>query len=290
MRAASSTIRRSVQQAVWRAAPGRADALVELVGLKRSGLHGVAFWLLGHERSHALVNNRPARVPGEGSGMIRTDPRSPLPVHTGPGARVSVVAGGEERPARLGRRTGLVLVLHQSQDLTHLAAHQPRVEGIRADRTATVVLLRDPFNWAASYIQRARHPDAYRRWPAMWLSYARELTGATDHLGGAEPVLYNRWFVDARYRAELATRLGFSPTDANLNVVGDHGRGSSFDTRAYDGRAQQMAVASRWKALVDDDAYRASIRDNPEVVDLAAELVGLSPDLRRFLDRLATVH
>lgn len=216
--------------------------------------------------------------------MIRTNERSPLPVLVGPGARVTAVRAGVEKPERLGRRVGLTLVLQQSQRLEHLAAHQPRVVGIESQRRYTLLLLRDPFNWAASYIQRAKHRDAFARWPGMWLEYAREATGATAYLPGVVPVTYNRWFGDTHYRAELAASLGFTPTDANLNVVSDHGRGSSFDTRAFHGRAQDMSVDERWRTFADDHRYRASIRANPEVVELATELFELSPEVLRFLD------
>lgn len=277
---------RVAQRAVWSVAPGSADVLLEVAGLKRSGLHAVAFWLLGHDGSHALVNNRPARVPGQGSGMIRTDPCSPLPVHVGPGARVAVVRDGSEHPARLGRTVGLAVVLHQSQRLEHLAAHPERVFGLRSSERRSVLVVRDPFNWAASYIRRARHPAAYERWPGMWLEVAREAAGVTDHLPGAVPVSYDRWFLDAGYREAVARSLGFEPTDANLTVVSDHGRGSSFDGRAFDGRAQAMDVADRWRSFADDERYRQAIRSNPEVVDLARTLFDLPEEVRRFADSL----
>ena len=79
----------------------------------------------------------------------------------------------------------------------------------------------------------------------------------------------NEWFSDIDYRKQLAKTLDIPFTDAGLNEVRDIMKGSSFDGRQFDGKAQEMKVLERWKEYKDDDKYWEYIDD--EMVELSKQ-------------------
>ena len=260
----------------------RVNRLIHVCGLKRSGLHGVSFWMLRHSDRHALLNNSPAKRPGSGSYMSRTVQTSPLPVRVHRGLESSVIRGTEERFEPLPSALDLLIVLHQSQQPAHLAAHQPLVQGVNAAATDFALLLRDPFNWAASYMHRSQNPEDPAVWPLQWREYAQEYLGLTRHLTGALRINYNDWFSDPAYRQQLSGLLGFAHTDSGLQIVSDHADGSSFDRRRFDGNAQEMDVLGRWKHFADSESYKESFRKNRDILEMARSIFRLPPDLTEF--------
>lgn len=90
----------------------------------------------------------------------------------------------------------------------------------------------------------------------MWKTYIRasqKLTHESDE--HFVDVNFNKWFSDQAYRRALADRLEIPFTDAGLTQVMNHGEGSSFDKRQYDGRAQDMRVLERWRSYANDERF-----------------------------------
>lgn len=260
----------------------RAEQLIYVCGLKRSGLHALSFWLLGHCTSNAFVNNSPAKRPGKSSVMSRTISTSPLPVVLHQGDKIAYCFEGEEKFRPLPEAVDLLVVLFQSQHLWHLSAQDPLVLGVEATNTKRVLLLRDPFNWAASYMKKSQHPDDTSVWPHLWKEYAKEYIGATNYLPDAIKVNYNNWFVDQSYRRQLSVQLGLNFTDKALEVVTSHGKGSSFELTKFDRRAQQMQVLERWQFFKDNAEYLEAFRRHQDIVEMAEEIFDLPPELAEF--------
>lgn len=256
--------------------------LVYVFGLKRSGLHAISFWLLGHKHSNALINNSPAKRPGEGSPMSRTIQNSPLPLSIHQGKKVSFYKKGAEKYIELPSKLDLLVVLFQSQHLWHLKAHEPLIEGVEASNIKQILLLRDPFNWAASYIEKSQHPDASGVFPKQWQEYADEYVGKTNYFPDAVKINYNRWFVEKSYRQQISEQLGFRFTDKGLEVITSHGGGSSFEGREFHQNAQQMGVTERWLLYQNNQDYVQAFKQSPELIELARDIFDLSPELASF--------
>lgn len=258
--------------------------LVHVVGLKRSGLHATAFWLLGHLRSHALFNNSPPKSAGDGTAMLRTIRAAGLPVRIERGAEVSLLRSGTEVGAHLPLAVDLLVVLWQHQDLAHLGGGWPPVVGVEAERTSTLLLLRNPYNWAASFRAKANSDVADALWPGLWRQYALEFLGRTTLLPRPiVPVNYDAWFADQAVRREVSASLGLAFTDRALAVVSSHAGGSSFDGTRFDGQAQGMEVAARWRVYADDRSFREAVGRASDVAALAGEIFTLPPDLEAFV-------
>ena len=251
-------------------------------GLKRSGLHAVSFWLLGHQANHAFINKKPAKQAGDGSPMVRTIQTSPLPLRLRVGDPVRICRDDQEQAFPLASEVDLLLILFQSQCLQHLQAHEPLVAGVEAKDVRRILLLRDPFNWAASYMKKSQDPNDVNIWPGLWKMYAKEFLGITNYLPGKVSINYNRWFVDQAYRQQISTQLGLAFTDQTLNVVSHHAGGSSFDQTNFDRGAQQMAVAERWKDFSENPSYVKAFQQHLDIVELAEHIFDFSPELAEF--------
>lgn len=257
--------------------------LIHLIGLKRSGLHALSFWILGHQESNMLFNNSPLKKPGKGSYMSRTNHRSPLPVVIRQGDEVSVYKDKGEHFQPLGDRVDLSIVVFQSQSLPYLSSAQPNLTtGIQASTVRQILTIRDPFNWAASYIKKSQHPNDHLVWPRLWLEYANEFVGNTNYLPTALKVNYNQWFCDRQYRQQISAQLSLDFTDEALEVVTPHANGSSFDETKFDAQAQNMAITERWRHYQNDPAYIEAFKRHPEIIEIAMSSFELSPDLQAF--------
>jgi hypothetical protein len=265
-----------------KSAPVEVEKLILLVGLKRSGLHAVANWLLGLAPPAALINNSPLKRLGFASPMSRTLPDSPLPVHLYKGyAALSIDTDGQEVLTALRGSERLVIILFQSQSLRHLAQH-PLVEGLYARETEILLQLRDPFNWSASYRAKSREAADDLHWPELWREYSSEFAGLTRILPAAKPLNYNRWLVDSSYRQAIAQSLRLPFNDNHLDVVTDHAGGSSFDATFFQHRGSEMGLAERWRHFQADPAYLKALETNPDIVKQGVQLFDLPVELQQF--------
>lgn len=149
------------------------------------------------------------------------------------------------------------------------------LEGINLCQTlgATFwVQLRDPYNWLSSLQQGVA--DLAVAWQPSkpldrWKEYARHCRDDATWLS------YNSWFGDPAYRRELSGQFGFlhGLNGEPWQYVPKRGGGSSFDREQYAGRAQEMAVAERYRRFVDEHEWRVQFDD--EVIALAEQLFGM---------------
>jgi hypothetical protein len=146
----------------------------------------------------------------------------------------------------------------------------------RSQQRYDVLVLRDPFNLLASRLQKGIRCCKKRSWSfsRLWLAYAREFLGETNYLAQRfVPISYNDWFKDETYRAECAALLDLEGTDGGIEEVAGTGGGSSFSSREYNGRAQEMDVLNRWTVFRNDPEYLKAIR-NPTLIEYAERIFG----------------
>jgi hypothetical protein len=263
-------------------APLKVDKLILMVGLKRSGLHAVANWLVGLSHPAVLINNSPLKRLGFSSPMSRTLTTSPLPVRLYAGhPALCIDDDGQEKLTVLSGSEKLMIVLFQSQSLQHLAQHT-MIEGVHARKTQVLLQLRDPFNWSASYRAKSREAEDDLHWPPLWREYASEFTGKTKYFPAARHLNYNRWLQDRSYRESIAQSLSLPFNDNHRNVVTDHAGGSSFEATLFQRRGSEMRLTERWRHFREDRTYLAALEANPDIVELGAQLFDLPAELKLF--------
>jgi len=146
----------------------------------------------------------------------------------------------------------------------------------------TVLIVRDPYNFIASCLQRLKNPpdagatDVGIQLPARikeWKRHARQALYGSESTEPIEVINFNEWFLSEEYRRGICDRLGLEFTDRGLNKVMNFGSGSSFDREKFDGNAQEMKVLTRYATWKDHTAFKHLVDD--EIVALAEELFGV---------------
>lgn len=120
-----------------------------------------------------------------------------------------------------------------------------------------LMVIRDPYNLIASrynkwkgnkqgYRYAEPDPEDLLRDIQLW----KDFVAATYALEGPDSraVVFENWFRHEDYRRELSEWLGLEFTDVGLNKV-NKAYGSTFDGFEYDGKAQQMDVLFRYRAI-----------------------------------------
>ncbi|WP_187394084.1 hypothetical protein, partial [Oceaniovalibus sp. ACAM 378] len=237
--------------------PYRNDVELQLFGLQRSGNHAVTAWILQQFSSATVFLNNVAHFEdpflhfrvGTVEGMVPVNKRNLAQLEH---------LRAQEKP--------LLIYSYENLKLSHLRQRPlvpDRKNMLGASRHIRRVLLcRDFFNWAASRIRlmEYRKQDIsstvadFNPMIDLWLSYAREFVGDTDHLGtdGVVRISYPRWVNDPEYRAYLLGRMDLPLHDNSNGKVPDVGGGSSFDKITFSGSATTMKTDERWHYLLDD--------------------------------------
>lgn len=223
------------------------DLEIRLVGMSRSGNHALVNWILAQTSGRACFLN--CAEPGSNPF------RSARPLDDGAVCHASYPEFDLERE-REGHFTFKKLLLYSHEDcflgyvrktddeFLHDQWHGP------SRRRVDVLLLRDPFNLFASRIKTTNQQESQRTALRIWKQHAREYLGQRTLLRDDRLLVsYNRWVADAAYRRSIAEALGLDFSDAGRQDVPRVAAGSSFDGRAFHGRAADMNVTERWRWL-----------------------------------------
>ncbi len=229
---------------------------IRLVGMRRTGNHGLVNWI-AHQQPGKFrhLNNVAA---GKNPYRHKADNlRRYHPEHLKMSAVYRQQANGH-----LIRRDCL---LYSYEDWSLKQITHPRFERNRelylgkSAQCFDVLILRDPFNLFASRLKqnfvatKAKNLSMVQ----MWLEYAREFVGESSHLSrNLVCVSYNAWVSSEAYRRQLAERLALPFSDAGRAQVSAIGGGSSFDGTNFSGQARAMDVNNRWRAFAEDPAFR----------------------------------
>ncbi len=153
----------------------------------------------------------------------------------------------------------------------------PRQIQISNNSEPLIVVLRDPYNWWASwfkyiYLNPNIHSTSTDDVINAYLSYVDYATTFPN-----VSIIFNAWFQSADYRRQLETFWKLNESDIGLNEVSKLGCGSSFDKYAFQGCAQKMRVLNRYETVMYFPAYREPLREHPELADISRELFDFEP-------------
>lgn len=223
--------------------------------LRRSGQHGIIFWIAKHFDGEVLFYNN---VPSD-------DPEDQILLNKGSDIRSAFMFNVEDADLRT-----------VSLDIEHLWAH---LKNISASTPKNVLILRDPYNLFASRIYGGYGYPHHCR--PLWLEHAREFVGQTTSLPkDTLKVSFNEWAGSEAYREKLRVELGLPAVDVYRHEVRPRYK-SSFQVEEAD--AKNLDLFNRWRVVKDWPMFRAQV-DHEEVHDLAHRIFGDKMlDVRREL-------
>lgn len=242
-----------------------------IVGLKRSGSHGIITWIRRHyqERVWHLNDIAPGRNPYR--HLYENYSRAALK---------------QEAKGNFSQKKCLIYnyenytfesiinsLLEKKHDL-YLGKSQTRYD---------LLILRDPYNTFASMLQGQRNDNKFsylhtlpknkKTITELWLDYAKEFLGETNYFQNKKVTInYNQWICNQQYRKDISEQLGLNFCDLGFNVVKDYGGGSSFQGTYFDQKASIMDVQNRWQKFVDDREYRKIL--SAEVIAYSQKIFG----------------
>jgi len=139
------------------------------------------------------------------------------------------------------------------------------------------VILRDPFNWFASYYPVLKKPKnkaffiSKEYWLDLWIQYAKKFF-LNDKNRFWFPVNYNKFCKSVEYRKEISAYIEEPFTDKGINNIVS--RPSTYDGIRFDGRALEMELEERWKKLPKD--VLKFLKKNDELVYLSKKIFNFS--------------
>jgi hypothetical protein len=232
--------------------PVAVDRLVSIIGLSRSGTHMMADW-----------------IGSQIEGRLRYVSAINICGHRTSNTEIFETVGRKQQKLRTSNTTGCY---GKTTYLTTLEAVNPAthrgVEWVEAKSDISILLLRNPYNWHASYVESGLRSLPRTECAILWKAYANEFLHGKNII----PVYYDRFVDDQQYRNTLADALDLDiRTDAALDRVQLAGAGSSFDGIQYDGIATRMDVKNRWKHYADTD-WMQRLRADEEIKRLLEQV------------------
>ncbi len=257
----------------WARLGFRPSLVLRMFGMRRSGNHAIADWILRNVPGDASVflnNCAPGKSPLRGFRMIEVN-RTLVSARAAHGDLATSCA-----PAA---PNGALLFSYEDTLPDDTRRGQP-VSG-RFDDTAIaadVIVYRGFLNWAASLLRKLQDNPGYSasRRASILLraidSYAAMLALAEDETPRFVGICYDDWLTSQPYRAERLQRLGLEPRDDSLGAVQRYGGGSSFQKDATD--AADLATTRRAEQMADDPEFTA-------ILDIACRDTALADVLSR---------
>jgi hypothetical protein len=158
----------------------------------------------------------------------------------------------------------------------------------KPEKISKIFIIRDPFNLFASRLKFFKEKKlknitasgsgwSDEKAVSLWCEYAREYLGETRYIPDRVFIDYNKWCSDSKYRAKIITPFNKRGEylDEGRGRVPPNGGGSSFDSREYNGKGEQMKTQERWSLMLDDPDYMR-IFENKKLIELSEKIY---PDL-----------
>ena len=132
-----------------------------------------------------------------------------------------------------------------------------------------VIVLRDWRNYVASQIKHRDKDENHGLsiWSRVRTDIFKEYADYFLNESPYYPILFDAWFSNKEYRVKICEDLGLHFTDIGKQSVSGFGRGSSFDLKEFDGKAEKMDVLNRYKLYKDNEEYKKFMKDE-EAVEL----------------------
>lgn len=246
---------------------------IRVIGLRRSGNHGIIIWLRRHyaEKIWHLNNVSPAK-----------NPYRQLLEHYPDKEKLRQEAQGifsRKKCLKYNFRNYILDSIINSQCEINHDLYLGKSE-VRYD----LLILRDPYNMFASICKgqnqssknnnySTTYPHNQKTIGELWLDYAKEFLGETNYLPHKKVIVnYNQWLCNVNYRQNISKNLGLDFCDAGFNVVKNYGGGSSFDGINFNSQAIKMNLLNRWQKFKDNDSYKKML--NQDIIKYSQKIFG----------------
>lgn len=206
-----------------------------ILGMKRSGHHAIAYWIAHNLNTPSMFHNDCCK--GWSKGEL-------LPIHHRKSKQIEIFGNPKDK-----KDIENYIFNIEDFDPKYLEKFDFRtfINVREAKEIYICIVLRDPFNWAASCLKTGGGVSA--RLPSsliIWKKQAQLFLHPEQH-NHIIRVNYNEWFSDNTYKNILSDKLNLQSFNKGVNYTSPRGGGSSFDKMRFKNKASQMNILKRWK-------------------------------------------
>ena len=149
--------------------------------------------------------------------------------------------------------------------------------------------LRDFLNYAASITKHISNNASESRAVGLydtWYEIALEAFGDTQYIGEKYRLYYDHFVRNEAYRRGICMLLDGEYDEQKIDLVPEHGSGSSFDKYNYQGKGTEMKVLERWKWFLTDEGgrYISYLKARKNIVEYYLEHFDPDPGQRELAD------
>ena len=235
----------------------------KVLGLRRSGNHGIILWILNHKAGmRSFCNDLSLNQPIESAPIKKSRWGSPF--------------------------QRCIIYSYEDLSVNQVFSDQPDscFQKIITN-PVKLLILRDPYNlfsswmaWESTWGERFRQDKIYqKKLIEHWKNHAREFIEESQTLPPPKICInYNSWVCSENYRKLLAQTLQFKKEERKMSTVPSFGLGSSFDALDFEHEAQRMKVMERWK-LFSSTPFFQTLKEDEELTQLSLKIFGaIIPD------------
>ena len=244
---------------------------IRVVGLKRSGNHGIITWIRRHYNEGVWHLNDVSPLKNPYRHLCEHYPKEALK---------------QEAKGIFSKKECLIYNYenYTLESITNSIFEKKHNLYLGTSHTRyDLLILRDPYNTFASILKGQintnnftylhTHPKNQKSIAELWLDYAKEFLGKTNYLKhNRVMVSYNQWVSDKDYRKNISQKLGLDFCDTGFNVVKNYGGGSSFHGTEFNNQASKMDVLNRWQEFIDDKEYKKMFSN--EIIEYSQKIFG----------------
>lgn len=240
-------------------------------GMQRSGNHAIIEWLLNHFNYYSHRNNI--------LGFHYTDKPAQIYEQISDNNTVECHIDSWEN-----YYPGRIQTLKKEHDnFFSFSSSSSSDSSFTTSIFPLIVILRDPYNWWASYYRFPilnpnvlNQPREYAI--TKYIAHAEYIKKSTKKIYN-NYISYNKWVNNYDYRREIEERYGLKKSDVGMNKVSETSKfGSTFDRFAYQNKANKMKIEERWKKVIGDWRYTEALALYKEkLADISRELCDFEP-------------
>ncbi|WP_406648452.1 hypothetical protein QEZ52_05280 [Aliisedimentitalea scapharcae] len=272
--------------ATWQALGLTPGLVLRLSGMRRSGNHAIANWLMRNAPTGTSVflnNCKPNRDPLQHFSALEVNRHH--------------VAGGDaagDLPSRVAKAGDGALLLISYEDTSPAEMKRHRRLSGPLDEAAIdhdILIYRSFLNWSASLLKKLQGNPSYSlsRRLSMVLramdNYTRLLALVARGQGAETCICYDTWVQSASYRQDILVRLNLPVADTDVGEVQKYGGGSSFQKQSASG--DELRVLDRWHQMQTEPDYQLVLAAAGRDAALMAQLDRLFPEDAERLTQIA---
>ena len=229
--------------------------VLRMFGMRRSGNHAIANWLLRNApdgQSVFLNNCRPHRSPLKFFASIDVN-----------GSYVPQKKAAADLPGFAAPAGDGALLLFSYEDVSPADFKPPAKVSGPFDASLIdkdILVYRGFLNWCASLLKKLQGNEAYSVMfrTSVVLKTVHGYSRLLDRVEAGDPqtlvpICYDDWFASESYREAILAKLGLDARDNDVGTVQRFGGGSSFQKDTKD--AQALGTAERWKQMENDPEF-----------------------------------